>query len=88
MPLPFKQLKTDMYKSLDDLKAAYDRGDLDPELGSLQMDNDCSHLYVFPDTRAFEDGDPSIRVFQGVGFRDEVWCERALDSMGIPWEFV
>ena len=72
----------------DALKAAYADGTLDKDLCTLHMDNDCSHVYAFPDQRASDEGDPSVCVYAGAGYRDDVWCEIVLNAAGIPWEYV
>lgn len=62
------------YKTLAELKAAYESGALDPEESPLMLDNDNSTVY---------DGDGC--VYRGPGYEIR---EEALTLLGIPWEFV
>jgi hypothetical protein len=62
------------YKTLAELKAAYDSGELDPETSPLMLDNDCSTVYTDKEC-----------VYRGPGYEIR---EEALTLLGIPWEFV
>jgi hypothetical protein len=62
------------YKTLAELKAAYENGELDPEASPLMLDNDNSTVYT-------DEG----CVYRGPGYEIR---EEALTLLGIPWEFV
>ena len=66
------------YKSLAQLKAAYDSGELARE-DFLMLDNDCTTVY-----RDRGDDGAQEQVFDG-GFPSRL-LEEALTMLGIPWE--
>lgn len=66
--------KTKVYKTLAELKAAYESGELNPKRSPLMLDNDNSVVYK---------GDTC--VYRGPGYEIR---EEALTLLGIPWEFV
>jgi hypothetical protein len=63
------------YKTLADLKAAYDSGELNPEESPLTLDNDCS--FVYKDSKC---------VYRGNG--PDFLVGEALTLLGIPWDNV
>jgi len=69
------------YKTLAELKAAYDSGEL-PKECPLILDNDCVgvHIPLTPDYGEQE------KVFGGFDYGPNVVLEEALDMLGIPWE--
>lgn len=60
------------YKTLAELKAAYDSGALTDE-SPLVLDNDCSYVYANDEDVFDGDGPQGLLV-------------EALDLLGIPWE--
>lgn len=62
------------YKTLAELKAAYESGELDPEQSPLMLDNDNSTVWVDDEC-----------VYRGPGY--EIRGD-ALTLLGIPWDFV
>lgn len=62
------------YKTLAELKAAYESGELDRNESPLMLDNDNSSVYA---------GD--VCVYSGPGYEIR---EEALTLAGIPWDFV
>lgn len=71
------------YRTLADLKAAYDSGEL-PREAKLYLDNDYSSVHI---GEADEDGDfdSSVLVYQGNGPAELIM--EALDLLGIPWAY-
>jgi len=63
------------YKTLAELKAAYDSGELSRDC-PLMLDNDCSYVW---------DDKTDEQVYSGEGYEIR---EEALDLLGIPWEGV
>lgn len=70
------------YKTLKELKAAYESGKLSKEC-PLILDNDCVHVRVKVSGDDY-DGEYD-RVF-GKGYMPSDVLEAALDMLGIPWE--
>ena len=69
------------YKTLAELKAAYESGEL-PREDALVIDNDCTTVY-----QGRHDGGPHSvleEVFDGGP--PSVLLEEALSLLGIPWE--
>ena len=67
-------IESPKYKTLTELKAAYDSGELNPEESPLMLDNDSSTVYKDDEC-----------VYRGPGYEIR---EEALTLLGIPWEFV
>lgn len=67
-------MKTPKYKTLAELKAAYEKGELDRGASPLVLDNDNSTVY-----------DDEECVYRGPGYEIR---EEALTLLGIPWENV
>jgi hypothetical protein len=72
--------KEPKYKTLAELKAAYESGELDREASPLVLDNDCSYVYVRGED---ESGVDDVCVYRGPGYEIR---EEALTLAGIPWE--
>lgn len=60
------------YKTLAELKAAYETGDLNPEESPLILDNDNSTVWCDDEC-----------VYRGPGYE---LVEEALTLLGIPWD--
>lgn len=82
-----KKQAVKQYKTLAELKAAYESGELDPEAGRLVLDNDVCQAYVKnPDYEGEDEDDVDwISVFRSGGPSELL--PDALDLLGIPWEF-
>jgi hypothetical protein len=73
-----------MYKTLAELKAAYDRGDVK---ASLTLDNDQTSIYDYTgdgDPETDEDPNAWQKVFD---MHPDDLLQQALDLLGIPWSY-
>lgn len=72
------------YKSLAELKAGFDSGEIDRSRYKLSLDNDSSTMYMQTfSEQADAEGWECVYDGEGYNLREE-----ALDLLGIPWDHV